>query len=85
MTRNPDELSRFAVASNPAVIRGVLKNPRLTEDLVVRIAEQSVNTPAALLQQVEKAPVGQPLPLTVVRGQKELELSIRPAALPQAG
>jgi hypothetical protein len=29
--------------------------------------------------------VGQPLPLRVVRGQRELQLSIRPAALPQAG
>ncbi len=54
-------------------------------DLVVRIAQQRVSTPSALLQQVEKAQVGQPLPLTVVRGQRELELSIRPEALPQAG
>ncbi|MFM7360349.1 MAG: trypsin-like peptidase domain-containing protein [Cyanobium sp.] len=54
-------------------------------DLVVRIDRQSVSTPAALLRQVEKSEVGQPLPLTVVRGQRELELSIRPAALPQAG
>ena len=38
LTKNPDELSRLAVASNASVIREVLKNPRLTEDLVVRIA-----------------------------------------------
>jgi S1-C subfamily serine protease len=54
-------------------------------DLVVRIDEESVSTPAALLRLVEKSEVGQPLPLTVVRGQRELELSIRPAALPQPG
>ena len=54
-------------------------------DLVVAIAEQPVNTPSALLQQVEQAQVGQPLPLRVVRGQRELQLSIRPAAMPQAG
>jgi S1-C subfamily serine protease len=54
-------------------------------DLVVRIDAESVSTPAALLRLVEKSEVGQPLPLTVVRGQRELELSIRPAALPQAG
>jgi hypothetical protein len=40
LTRNPDELSRLAVASNPSVIREVLKNPRLTEELVVRIASR---------------------------------------------
>jgi S1-C subfamily serine protease len=54
-------------------------------DLVVSIADQPVRTPATLLQQVEHAQVGQPLPLKVVRGQRELQLSIRPAALPQAG
>ena len=31
------------------------------------------------------AEVGQPLALKVVRGQKELQLSIRPAALPEKG
>jgi S1-C subfamily serine protease len=51
-------------------------------DLVVRIDQEAVRTPSALLRQVEKSEVGQPLPLTVVRGQRELELSIRPAALP---
>ena len=40
LTRDPDELSRLAVASNAAVIREVLKNPRLTEALVVRIASR---------------------------------------------
>lgn len=48
LTRNPDELSRFAVASNPAVIREVLKNPRLTEDLVVRIAARRPARPEPL-------------------------------------
>lgn len=52
-------------------------------DLVVRIDQEAVRTPSALLRQVEKSQVGHPLPLTVVRGQRELELSIRPAALPQ--
>lgn len=40
LTRDPDELSRLAVASNASVIREVLKNPRLTEALVVRIASR---------------------------------------------
>jgi hypothetical protein len=48
LTKNPDELSRLAVASNPAVIREVLKNPRLTEALVVRIASRRPARPEPL-------------------------------------
>jgi hypothetical protein len=48
LTRNPDELSRLAIASNPAVIREVLKNARLTEDLVVRIAARRPARPEPL-------------------------------------
>ncbi len=50
LTRNPDELSRLAVASNPDVIREVLKNPRLTEDLVVRIAARRPARPEPLVE-----------------------------------
>ena len=38
LTTNPDDLARLAAASNAAVVRELLKNPRLTESLVVRIA-----------------------------------------------
>lgn len=55
LTRNPDELSRLAVASNPAVIREVLKNPRLTEDLVVRIASRRPARPEPL-EEIWRAP-----------------------------
>lgn len=50
LTRNPDELSRLAVASNASVIREVLKNPRLTEDLVVRIASRRPARPEPLAE-----------------------------------
>jgi hypothetical protein len=50
LTRNPDELSRLAVASNPAVVREVLRNPRLTEDLVVRIAARRPARPEPLVE-----------------------------------
>lgn len=50
LTRNPDELSRLAIASNPAVIREVLKNARLTEDLVVRIASRRPARPEPLIE-----------------------------------
>lgn len=48
LTKNPDELSRLAVASNASVIREVLKNPRLTEELVVRIAARRPARPEPL-------------------------------------
>ncbi len=48
LTRDPDELSRLAVASNASVIREVLKNPRLTEALVVRIASRRPARPEPL-------------------------------------
>jgi len=54
-------------------------------DLVVSIAANPVATPADLLKRIEQAKVGEPLPLKVVRGQREIQLSIRPAALPQQG
>lgn len=50
LTKNPDELSRLAIASNPAVIREVLKNSRLTEDLVVRIAARRPARPEPLIE-----------------------------------
>ncbi len=88
--RDPDALLQLPERDGALVQRVLPESPAEKAglrrgDLVVRIADQSVTTPSALLQQVEKAQVGQPLPLTVLRGQKELQLSIRPAALPQAG
>jgi hypothetical protein len=50
LTRNPDELAKLAVASNAAVVREVLKNPRLTEDLVVRIASRRPARPEPLTE-----------------------------------
>lgn len=54
-------------------------------DLVVAVADRPIGDPAALLLAVEASKVGVGLPLTVIRGETELKLSIRPAALPQAG
>ncbi|MEW5738382.1 MAG: hypothetical protein AB1938_05620 [Myxococcota bacterium] len=50
LTKNPDELSRLAVASNPAVVREVLRNSRLTEELVVRIAARRPARPEPLVE-----------------------------------
>jgi hypothetical protein len=50
LTKNPDQLARLAVASNPEVVRNVLINPRLTEDLVVRIAARRPARPEPLVE-----------------------------------
>jgi S1-C subfamily serine protease len=53
-------------------------------DLVVAAADQTVPDPGTLLRLVEGSTVGEALPLTVLRGEQELQLSIRPEALPSA-
>ncbi|MBL8922217.1 MAG: hypothetical protein JNJ54_25430 [Myxococcaceae bacterium] len=50
LTQNPDEMARFAVASNAAVVRELLRNARLTEDLVVRIAARRPARPEPLVE-----------------------------------
>jgi len=50
LTKNPDELARLAVASNPTVVREVLKNARLTEAVVVRIAARRPARPEPLTE-----------------------------------
>ncbi len=70
-------LVQRVIEGSPAESAGVRRG-----DLVVAVAEQPVREPRDLLQQVERATLGQPLPLTVIRGSRELNLSISPAALP---
>ncbi|MEB3173422.1 MAG: trypsin-like peptidase domain-containing protein [Cyanobacteriota bacterium] len=73
-------LVQRVVDDSPAAHAGLRRG-----DLVVAVADQPVNEPRDLLRQVERSTVGQPLQLTVVRGQSEIQLAIRPAALPQPG
>jgi S1-C subfamily serine protease len=88
--RNPEALLQLPERDGALVQRVLPDSPAEAAglrrgDLVVAIADQPVPNPSALLQQVERSEVGQPLPLRVVRGQKELSLSISPAALPVPG
>jgi len=88
--RDPDALLQLPERDGALVQRVLPESPAETAglkrgDLVVKIADQAVLNPSVLLQAVEHAEVGQPLALKVVRGQKELQLSIRPAALPEKG
>ena len=88
--RDPDALLQLPERDGALVQKVLPESPAETAglkrgDLVVSIADQPVPNPSALLQAVEHAQVGQPLALKVVRGQKEMQLSIRPAALPEKG
>ena len=88
--RDPDALLQLPERDGALVQRVVDHSPAAEAglrrgDLVVAAADQPVHEPRDLLRQVEDSTVGQPLPLTVVRGQSELQLAIRPAALPQSG
>ena len=50
LTRDPDVLARLVIASNPAVVRNALLNPRLTEPLVVRMAARRPARPEPLVE-----------------------------------
>ena len=51
-------------------------------DLVINAGGNEINNPRSLLMQVENAQIGKPFELEVVRNNKEINLSIKPAALP---
>jgi S1-C subfamily serine protease len=88
--RDPDALLQLPERDGALVQRVLEESPAAQAglrrgDLVVAVGERVIRDPAALLQQVEDAAVGEPLPLTLIRGKRELTVSISPAALPQAG
>ena len=85
--RDPEALLQLPERDGALVQRVIEGSPAETAgirrgDLVVAVAEQPVREPRDLLQQVERATLGQPLPVTLIRGSRELNLSISPAALP---
>ena len=51
-------------------------------DLVIGVREQTVRDPQQLLEVVDAAPIGGPLPLKLLRNGRELSLSVKPAPLP---
>jgi S1-C subfamily serine protease len=88
--RNPEAMVTLPERDGALVQRVLPESPAEKAglrrgDLVVEVADQPVRNPGALLQQVEHSQVGQPLALKVVRGKRELDLSIKPEALPLAG
>jgi len=88
--RDPEALLQLPERDGALVQRVLPASPAETAglrrgDLVVAVADQPVPDPASLLERVERSSVGEPLALTVVRGQRELSLMIKPAALPHSG
>lgn len=79
MPERDGALVQRVLPDSPAETAGLRRG-----DLVVKLDDQPVPDPASLLKRVEGSTVGQLLPLTVIRGQRELNLSIKPAALPKA-
>ena len=51
-------------------------------DLVIAADEMIISDPQSLLEQVDKAEIGVPLSLKIMRNSLELSLSIKPSALP---
>ncbi len=50
LAKDPDQLARLAAASNGEIVRELLRNPRLTEPWVVRIAARRPASPQTLLE-----------------------------------
>jgi len=53
-------------------------------DLVVQAAEKQVSDPGELLRLVEASRIGDDLPIRVLRGNEQIDLAIRPEALPHS-
>lgn len=51
-------------------------------DLVVQAGEVSIDDPQDLLKQVDRAEINQPLALSIIRGEQDLQLSVKPEPLP---
>ena len=54
-------------------------------DLIISADEKDVSDPSSLLEKVESSQIGEPFLIIVVRGNREIKLSIKPEALPGIG
>ena len=70
-------LVQSVVPQSPAEQGGLRRG-----DLVINAEGNEINDPKSLLIQVENAQIGKPFELEVLRNNKEINLSIEPAALP---
>lgn len=51
-------------------------------DLVIQAGEVPIDDPQDLLQQVDRAEINQPLALSIIRGEQDLQVSVKPEPLP---
>ncbi len=85
--RDPNSLVELPERSG-ALVQSVLPNSPAEKaglrrgDLVIASDEQAISDPQTLLEQVDKAEIGTPLSLRIMRNSRELNVSIKPAALP---
>ena len=70
-------LVQSVIPQSPAEVGGLRRG-----DLVINAEGNEINDPRSLLMQVENAQVGKPFQLEVLRNNKEINLSIKPVALP---
>ena len=70
-------LVQSVIPQSPAEEAGLRRG-----DLVINAQGKEIKDPKSLLIQVENAQIGQPFKLDVLRNNKEINLSIKPAALP---
>ena len=70
-------LVQSVIPASPAEQGGLRRG-----DLVINAEGNEIKDPKSLLIQVENAQIGKPFALEVLRNNKEINLSIKPAALP---
>ncbi len=70
-------LVQSVIPQSPAEEAGLRRG-----DLVINAEGNEINDPKSLLMQVEEAQIGKPFELEVLRNNKEINLSIKPSALP---
>ena len=73
-------LIQSVVPDSPAEEAGLRRG-----DLVIAANDLLVSDPQALLEQVDKAEIGEPFSLKIMRDTRELSLSVKPQALPGLG
>ncbi len=70
-------LIQSIIPNSPAEKAGLKRG-----DLVIKAEDVSIKEPKALLDEVEKAEIGQTFPLLVLRNNQEIKVNIKPEALP---
>ena len=49
---------------------------------MIQAGEMPIDDPQDLLQQVDRAEINQPLSLSIIRGERDLQVSVKPEPLP---